>query len=54
MLFTLKVMSRSGYETWLANAKATAGADTSNMITTYTGGGPSSFEGGPNTQRSHQ
>jgi len=54
MLFTLKVMSKQGYASWLATAKATAGADNNSMITTYTGGGPSSFEGGPTTQRSHQ
>jgi len=53
MLFTLKVMSKPDYESWLATAKATAAADNNSMVSTYTGGGPSSFEGGPNTQRSH-
>jgi len=54
MLFTLKVVSPADYQTWLTNAKATAAADNNSMFTTYTGGGASSFEGGPNTQRSHQ
>jgi cytochrome c oxidase subunit 2 len=53
MLFTLNVMSQTRYDSWLAQAKATAAADNDTMISTYTGGGPSSFEGGPNTQRSH-
>ena len=54
MLFTLNVMSKTDYASWLAKAKATAGADNNSMITTYTGPGAASLESGPNTQRSHQ
>jgi cytochrome c oxidase subunit 2 len=54
MLFTLKVVSQSEYQTWLSDTKAVAAADNDSRFTVYTGGGPSSFEGNPNTQRSHQ
>ena len=54
MLFTLKVVSQTDYQNWLSQTKAIAAADTDNRFAVYTGGGPSSFESGPNTQRSHQ
>ena len=54
MLFTLKVVSPTDYQNWLAQTKAIAAADNDSMFTVYTGGGPASLEKGPNTQRSHQ
>ncbi|HEU5035185.1 MAG TPA: cytochrome c oxidase subunit II [Mycobacteriales bacterium] len=54
MLFTVKAVSKSAYQAWLAKAKATAQAGTDKKLTVYNG--PTTVPMGPtgNTQRSHQ
>jgi cytochrome c oxidase subunit 2 len=54
MLFTVRAVSLTKYQQWLAGAKTQAANGSNDMISTYTG--PTSVSFGPtgNTQRSHQ